>query len=71
MEALTQSDILACEDTRKTGKMLELIFQKRMKDRFKAHFGTGFDDFMDEQNTDSTFGADAHQSTEEVKTEQA
>lgn len=47
MEALTQSDILACEDTRKTGKMLELIFQKRMKDRFRDHFGTNFDDFMD------------------------
>jgi 16S rRNA (cytidine1402-2'-O)-methyltransferase len=24
-EALTQSDIVACEDTRKTGKMIELI----------------------------------------------
>ena len=50
MEALTQSDIIACEDTRKTGKLLELIFQKRMKDRFKTHFGTNFDDFMDEQD---------------------
>ena len=26
MEALTTSDIIACEDTRKTSKMLELIF---------------------------------------------
>ena len=49
MEALTQCDIIACEDTRKTGKMLELIFQKRMKDRFKEHFGTSFDNFMDEE----------------------
>ena len=24
-EALTQCDIIACEDTRKTGKMIELI----------------------------------------------
>jgi 16S rRNA (cytidine1402-2'-O)-methyltransferase len=24
-EALTQSDIVACEDTRKTGKLIELI----------------------------------------------
>ena len=47
MEALTQCDIIACEDTRKTGKMLELIFQKRMKDRFRTHFGTNFDSFMD------------------------
>ena len=47
MEALTQCDIIACEDTRKTGKMLELLFQKRMKDRFKAEFGANFDTFMD------------------------
>ena len=50
IEALTTCDIIACEDTRKTGKMLELVFQKRMKDRFKAHFGTNFDTFMDEVN---------------------
>jgi len=47
MEALTTCDIIACEDTRKTGKLLELIFKKRMKDRFKTHFGTNFDTFMD------------------------
>ena len=47
MEALTDCDIIACEDTRKTGKLLELLFQKRMKDRFKAHFGANFDTFMD------------------------
>lgn len=50
MEALTSCDIIACEDTRKTGKLLELIFQKRMKDRFKTHFGTNFDSFMDEED---------------------
>ena len=47
-EALTTSDIVACEDTRKTGKMIELIRQKRMKDRFKKEFGASIDDFMDE-----------------------
>ena len=47
-EALTTSDIVACEDTRKTGKMIELIRQKRMKDRFKREFGASIDDFMDE-----------------------
>ncbi len=50
MEALTSCDIIACEDTRKTGKLLELIFQKRMKDRFKTHFGTNFESFMDEED---------------------
>ena len=47
MEALTNADIIACEDTRKTGKMLELIFQKRMKESFKATFGADFDTFYD------------------------
>ena len=53
-EALTTSDIIACEDTRKTGKMIELIRQKRMKDRFKREFGASIDDFMDEQPVSST-----------------
>jgi hypothetical protein len=42
-EALTTSDIIACEDTRKTGKMIELIRAKRMKDRFKREFGASID----------------------------
>ena len=48
-EALTQSDIIACEDTRKTGKMIELIRQKRMKDKFKREFGATIDDFFEEE----------------------
>jgi len=48
-EALTTSDIIACEDTRKTGKLIELIRQKRMRDKFKREFGANIDDFMDEQ----------------------
>ena len=48
-EALTQTDIIACEDTRKTGKLIELIKAKRMKERFKREFGAGMDDFMDEE----------------------
>ena len=47
IEALTQCDIIACEDTRKTGKMLELIMQRRMKERFKTHFGSSYDTFFD------------------------
>lgn len=48
-EALTTADIIACEDTRKTGKLIELIRAKRMKDRFKREFGATIDEFMDEQ----------------------
>lgn len=48
-EALTQCDIIACEDTRKTGKMLELIKQKRLKDKFKKEFGANIEDFFEEE----------------------
>lgn len=48
-EALTESDIVACEDTRKTGKLIELIRAKRLKDKFKREFGASFEDFVDEQ----------------------
>ena len=47
-EALTSyADIIACEDTRKTGKMLELLLDKQMKSKFKSAFGTDFDTFFD------------------------
>jgi 16S rRNA C1402 (ribose-2'-O) methylase RsmI len=52
-EALTQSDIVACEDTRKTGKMIELIKQRRMKDKFKREFGATIEDFFDEKEKDT------------------
>lgn len=48
-EALTTSDIIACEDTRKTGKLIELIKQRRMKDKFHREFGATMDDFMDDK----------------------
>lgn len=54
-EALTQCDIIACEDTRKTGKMIELLIDKRMKERFKNNFGTSFDSFMDEGRREKEF----------------
>jgi hypothetical protein len=50
-EALTTSDIIACEDTRKTGKLIELIKQRRMRDKFHREFGATMDDFMDEKET--------------------
>jgi 16S rRNA C1402 (ribose-2'-O) methylase RsmI len=47
-EALTTyADIIACEDTRKTGKMLELILDRKMKGKFKSAFGTEFETFFD------------------------
>jgi hypothetical protein len=54
-EALTQCDIIACEDTRKTGKMIELLIDKRMKERFKNNFGTSFDSFMDEGRREKAY----------------
>jgi len=45
-EALANSDIIACEDTRKTGKMLQLIQDKRLKEKFKQEFGLSVDDFV-------------------------
>jgi len=50
-EALTQCDIIACEDTRKTGKMIELLLKNRMRERFKSNFGTSFDTFVDDATT--------------------
>ena len=47
-EALTNTaDIIACEDTRKTGKLLELMLNRRMKSKFKSAFGAEFDTFFD------------------------
>lgn len=47
-EALTsEADIIACEDTRKTGKLLELILDRKMKGKFKAAFGADFETFFD------------------------
>jgi 16S rRNA C1402 (ribose-2'-O) methylase RsmI len=58
-EALTTCDIIACEDTRKTGKMLELIRQRRMKDKFKSQFGATIEDFFDEKEDDTPSATDA------------
>ena len=47
-EALTTCDIIACEDTRKTGKMLKLLLDKKVKDKFKNQFGASFESFYDD-----------------------
>ena len=66
-EALAQSDIIACEDTRKTGKMLQLIQDKRLKEKFKSEFGLSVDDFVmaNEVNAkNKDFGADSNEESE-------
>ncbi len=51
-EALTHTaDIIACEDTRKTGKLLELMLNRRMKSKFKSAFGAEFETFFDSEST--------------------
>lgn len=55
-EVLTHTaDIIACEDTRKTGKLLELLLNRRMKSKFKSAFGAEFETFFD---SDATAAAD-------------
>lgn len=45
-EAMKNGDILACEDSRKTGKLLEFIQLKKMKEKFYAEFGISFEEFV-------------------------
>lgn len=46
-EALKNSDIIACEDTRRTSKLLNLIKDKKVKDNFFREFRVSFEDFID------------------------
>ena len=41
-EALTTADIIACEDTRSTGKLLELVKERRLKNLFTQNLGAQF-----------------------------
>jgi 16S rRNA (cytidine1402-2'-O)-methyltransferase len=70
-EALTTSDIIACEDTRKTGKLIELIKQRRMRDKFHREFGATMDDFMDEDKASSTSGATASEESVTIQEDEA
>lgn len=45
-EAIKVADILACEDTRVTSKLLEQINKKKMKENFYMEFGITVDDFV-------------------------
>lgn len=45
-EAIKSADILACEDTRITGKLIDLINRKKMRENFLIEFGISIDDFV-------------------------
>ena len=48
-ETLTQhADIIACEDTRKTGKMLNMMNERKLRNKFKSQFGVDVDTWADE-----------------------
>ncbi len=65
-EALTHTaDIIACEDTRKTGKLLELMLNRRMKSKFKSAFGTEFETFFDSESTTNEANESKQFSTKE------
>ena len=46
IEALKNMDILACEDTRTTGKLLLLLHKTKLRRQFKSEFGVDIDDFV-------------------------
>ena len=76
LEALKNGDILACEDTRRTGKLLELIKQKKMKDKFNDEFGISFDEFinkggldMNDEQMEKTFNLNDVKENQKNKTE--
>lgn len=57
-EALTAGcDVIACEDTRKTGKMLQLMRDRRLRSKFFNEFGVDVDTFMsgNEERGSDTF----------------
>lgn len=46
-EYLLQADIIACEDTRVTGKLFKMLKDKRIKERFYSHFDIVMSDIKD------------------------
>jgi 16S rRNA C1402 (ribose-2'-O) methylase RsmI len=44
---VVSADIIACEDTRKTAKFIQLMQNKKLKNKFKMQFGATFDDFVE------------------------
>ena len=46
-QMLIDADIIACEDTRKTAKFLQLMNDKKLKQKFKNEFGASVEEFLD------------------------
>ena len=62
LKALSQADIIVCEDTRRTGKLLKLVQERRIQARMEDHLRTGGsakameeDDWQDEPAEDEFF----------------
>lgn len=58
-EALTLGcDVIACEDTRKTGKMLQLMRDRRLRSKFFHEFGVDVESWMGgDEGEGESFGA--------------
>lgn len=53
-EAIKTGDILACEDSRVTSKLIDHINRKKMKELFYMEFGVHFEDFVNKGGLDMT-----------------
>lgn len=51
-EAIKTGDILACEDTRVTARLLELLTRKKMKEQFIMEFGISIEEFVNKGGMD-------------------
>ncbi len=59
-EALTAGcDLIACEDTRKTGKMMQMLRDKRVQNKFFEEFGVNVEQWV--SNEDDQFGHNINQ----------
>lgn len=65
-ENLLNVDIIACEDTRKTGMLLTMIKKKHLKGEFEEKFGVNLADFKTEDQTDSTLSPSPPENEDEV-----
>ena len=68
-EALTQSDIIACEDTRNTGKLLSLIKERRISEKFRQHMGARFEDVKEQSQKTQDNMSDEETHTSHVSEE--